>query len=198
MTDPVVMQQSASDATEQKQTSLSFEEIEKIFRERYSDLRHQARKWSRNDADDIVQEVFLKLLKQTKISGCLEGWLNRATRTTAVDRYRRLERQRKHELAYVLWKHGNKMRNPRKYKGEFLCDEVPWSESTVTLKAKEKEEMLTMVRSKHDELPVGEGEIITLHFYEELTFAQIAEQKRMSKSSAHRKCDAALSKLRKT
>jgi len=62
MTDTVVLQHSTDDATEQKQRNLSREEIEEIFIRQYLGLVRYARKWSRDDDEDIVQEVFLKLL----------------------------------------------------------------------------------------------------------------------------------------
>ena len=198
MTDTVVLQHSTDDATEQKQTNLSREEIEEVFIQQYSGLARNAKRWSRDDDEDIVQEVFLKLLKQTERPDSIERWLFWMANNTATDWHRRLQRQRKRDLEYVLWKRRIYLKNSQNKNGEFTYNKIPWSESTVTLKVKAKEEKQAKAVSKLNELPADEREIITLRIWEGFTFNQIAEKMRMSRSSAQRKYVDTLSKLKKT
>jgi len=69
--------------------------------------RHQ--KLNAHDAEDVVQDVFAKLLREMpefrydRARGRFRGWLYRITWTTMKDCYRRIDEDAERRRAYGLW-----------------------------------------------------------------------------------------------
>ncbi len=57
-----------------------------------------ARQWlNAESAEDVVQEVFIRLLSQRRAPGNVKGWLFRSVRNAAINRARSEHRRRSHE-----------------------------------------------------------------------------------------------------
>ena len=59
-----------------------------------------ARQWDAADAEDVVQEAFLRLVRRATWEGKPENpvaWLFTAVRNAAIDRLRKAKRRQKHE-----------------------------------------------------------------------------------------------------
>jgi RNA polymerase sigma factor (sigma-70 family) len=61
-----------------------------------------ARQWLPAAAEDIVQEVFLRLLHKWREPACVKAWLFRSVRNAALSRLRSERRREKHEHQRAL------------------------------------------------------------------------------------------------
>jgi RNA polymerase sigma-70 factor (ECF subfamily) len=130
-----------------------------------------ARQWCAAP-EDVVQEAFLKLVTQSRPPAAPVPWLYRVVRTRAISAARSAQRRRQHEAEAA-----------RRVEAWF----VPETEHA--LDAAALAEALTA-------LPAEPREVITLHLWGGLTFAEISDVLGCSPSSAHRSYQAALAQLR--
>ena len=128
-----------------------------------------ARQWFASEAEDVVQEAFLKLLIETPPPREPKAWLYRVVRNAAVDRQRK---QRRFEVI------GN------------------WFEEVPEYRLKEPEfdgEALTRALETLDD---GVREIIVSKIWGSLTFREIAELIGRPISSVHHDYQKGLDRLR--
>ncbi len=130
-----------------------------------------ARTWCRWP-EDVVQESLLELARQPRWPDNPLAWVYRVVRNRAIDAARSADRRKKHEQA--------------------LAGQRPnWFVQSVetTLDAQTATAALA-------ELPDDEREVIVAHLWGGLTFAQVAEVTGMPSSTAHRRYEAGLIRLR--
>lgn len=134
-------------------------------------LELYAAQWS-NAPEDIVQEAFLELTRQSPLPEQIVPWLYRVVRNRAVSVARSRHRRRRHELAAA----------------EVMTSWFEMNEAA-TLDGQTATEAL-------QSLPAEQREVIVARIWGELTFEQIAEVTDMSPSTAHRRYETALTNLR--
>ena len=79
-------------------TSIDTKELGHLFEVNGAKLVLYARQWfDRQLAEDIVQEVFIRLMAQRRMPTNVRAWLFRATRNAAVSRVRSERRRKKRE-----------------------------------------------------------------------------------------------------
>lgn len=122
-------------------------------------------------AEEAVQEAFLALASQSEIPESPLAWLVRVARNYVFQQYRSNARRTRREQVY------------RPAGSWFQRDE------SLALDAQEAAEALS-------KLPNEQAEIVMMHLWGELSFAQIAETLGSSRSSVHRKYTAAMELLR--
>jgi RNA polymerase sigma-70 factor (ECF subfamily) len=135
-------------------------------------LELYARQWCAAP-DDVVQEAFLKLVTQRHMPRRVVPWLFRVVRNQAISAARSAQRRRKYETRAA-------QRQPQcLFAGETTA-ELDGEAATHALQA----------------LPHEQREVITLHLWGGLTFAEIAEVIDSSTSTVHRWYLAGLNYLR--
>ncbi|HMP60078.1 MAG TPA: RNA polymerase sigma factor [Gemmatales bacterium] len=127
-----------------------------------------ARQWSAVP-EDIVQEAFLKLIRQGKMPPEPVAWLHRVVRNAAIDAARVEQRRLRRESAVV---------------GRWFTDA-----------ALEGLDVAAAVAALAD-LPVEQREGIVARLWGGLSFEQIAELAGVAASTAHRRFAAGLAALR--
>lgn len=131
-----------------------------------------ARQWA-TAPEDVVQEAFVKLACQRKAPDKVLPWLYRTVRNGAISQRRSWTRRHRHERAAAslteAW-----------FSGEDAATRLDGEAAAAALK----------------ELPEQTREIITLHLWGGLTFAEIAEVVRMPTTTAHRLYQGGLQALR--
>ena len=122
-------------------------------------------------AEEVVQDAFFRLSQEKTVVANPTAWLYRTVRNGAISRKRSDARRENRE--------NDKQR-------------MPWFEadSTDRLDAEQVAETLQT-------LPPELREIVTLHVWGELSFAEIAELTGMSKATAFRRYEEGLATLRK-
>jgi RNA polymerase sigma factor (sigma-70 family) len=132
-----------------------------------------ARQWlDAGQAEDVVQEAFLRLMQQTQAPDHVKAWLYRAVRNLALNRLRSTGRQRCRE--------------------EKVADETPaWfvSDPGVGMDARQAEAAMRM-------LPAEERELITLRIWGELSLEQIASILGWSTATVFRRYRDVLKRIR--
>jgi RNA polymerase sigma factor (sigma-70 family) len=132
-----------------------------------------ARQWlDAGQAEDVVQEAFLRLMQQTNPPDQAKAWLYRAVRNLALNRLRSIGRRRCRE--------------------EQLADETPaWFESDpgVGIDARQAEAALRR-------LPAEERELVTLRIWGGLPLDQIASILGWSTATVFRRYRNVLQQLR--
>jgi DNA-directed RNA polymerase specialized sigma24 family protein len=130
-----------------------------------------ARQWCRTP-DDVVQQAFVQLARQSRIPEQIETWLYRVVRNGAISAGRSEQRRRRHETAVAemagSW---------------FVPSEPPGLDGAAAAKALES-------------LAADEREVIVAHLWGGLTFQDIATVTGLSSSTAHRRYESGLSQLR--
>jgi RNA polymerase sigma-70 factor (ECF subfamily) len=154
-----------------KQTFLSAEELVGIVDKRFQALVLYARSWNADAAEDLVQDAFVKLVEQPKRPENPEAWLCKTIRYAAISRYRKSERQKKHET-------------------EAARQKPDWFVPSDSLLAKEAAEKLA-------ELPMDRREIVVLRIWNRLSFDEIAELTGMPKTNVFRMYREALAELKR-
>ena len=134
-------------------------------------LELYARQWCAAP-EDVVQDAFLKLMTQRRLPRNVVAWLFRVVRNQAVDVWRSTQARRKHETLAAE-------RQPQSLFGDGQAA-LDGETATHALKG----------------LPAEQREVITLHLWGGLTFAEIAEVIDSSSSTAHRAYLAGLTYLR--
>lgn len=132
-----------------------------------------ARQWlDLGQAEDVVQEVFLRLMQQRTEPEHMKAWLYRAVRNLAFNRVRSMERRRRRE--------------------ETVAAETPaWFDPDPGLEmdAREAERALQI-------LPAEEREIVTLRIWGGLTLEQIASVLELSAPTILRRLREGLRRIR--
>lgn len=137
--------------------------IEELVHTRLADLVLFAKQWKHASAEDVVQEAFVKLMKQKVFPDNPAAWLFTAVRNLSNNELRSQHRRKRREL------------DVQGSKGLF---DVPDSE--------QKEELDRLIQ-KLESLDLEYREIIVAKIWGELTFEEIAEMTDSSRSSVHRK-----------
>ena len=133
-----------------------------------------ARQWCRTP-EDVVQETFIKLARQTEPPHHPVAWLYRAVRNRAISQLRSERRRQNHE-------------------GQVAAKASLWftpSEDSSALDAQAATEALSL-------LSLEQREIIVAHLWGGLTFEQIAEITGSSAATCWRRYAAGLATLRHT
>jgi len=112
--------------------------------------------------EDVVQEAFLKLIGQRQPPPNVVPWLFRVVRNQAISAARAALRRKRHETAVAA---------------QTASWFVPAAEAVLDGQA--------VTQALHA-LPAEEREVITLHLWGGLTFAEVAEVVDCSASTAHR------------
>lgn len=131
-----------------------------------------ARQWlDRGRAEDVVQEIFVRLLMSSSPPANPKAWLYRAARNEAIAQWRSSRRRHQRERSAAL--------------PEALFE--PWGAS---------EELDAIVRAL-DVLPPAEREMLVLRIWGELTLAEVSELLAMPRSTVFQRYKTALGALRK-
>jgi RNA polymerase sigma factor (sigma-70 family) len=137
-----------------------------------------ARQWC-HLPDDAVQIAFCKLVQQQTSPDDPAAWLFRVVRTSAIDLSKTERRRKNREVANV---------SPEQWFYQpTYSDSIERMES-----AEEVERAVHALKALPDDL----REVIVLRLWTELTLEQIASVCECSVSSAHRRYEAGISKLR--
>jgi len=131
-----------------------------------------ARQWCAMP-EDVVQESFVKLMRQSPVPTQIRAWLYCVVRNGAISQARSAKRRAKYEMHVAS-------RSPGFVE---LSDDPTGLDGTVVIEALEG-------------LPVEQREIIIAHLWGGLTFEEIAELVNTSSSTAFRRYHAGLERLR--
>jgi RNA polymerase sigma-70 factor (ECF subfamily) len=134
-----------------------------------------AKQWNADDAEDVVQETFLRLVRRAQWEGKPANpaaWLFTAVRNEAIDRIRKAKRRKQHE---------------QKAAGE----RPVWLE-TPPDSSLQSEELLKFL----DALPMEQREIVIARIWGGLTFDEIAALTGDSRTTVYRRYGEALEVLR--
>jgi RNA polymerase sigma-70 factor, ECF subfamily len=133
-----------------------------------------ARQWlDAEQAEDVVQEVFVRLMQQIVEVEHVKGWLYRAVRNVALNRVRAAGRRRRRE--------------------ETAGADVPgWFQPDPGMEIDARQAELSL-----GALPADEREIITLRIWGGLTLGQISSVVELSVATVFRKYRDALERIRK-
>jgi RNA polymerase sigma-70 factor (ECF subfamily) len=134
-----------------------------------------AKQWNAADAEDVVQETFLRLVKRAQWEGMPvnpAAWLFTAVRNEAIDRHRKAKRRQQHEQ-------------------QAMAQRPVWLETPPdsSLRSAELLEFL-------DTLPMEQREIVIARIWGGLTFDEIAALMDDSRTTVHRRYGEALETLR--
>ncbi|MCF7973717.1 MAG: RNA polymerase sigma factor [Phycisphaerae bacterium] len=138
-----------------------------------SELRLYALQWhGHQQAEDLVQDAFIKLLKQRRCPDHVRAWLFRVVRNSSISRLRELQSRKKATQMFPLT-HG--------------C----WFEprSDVQLDARNAQAIL-------ETLPSERREIVVLRIWGQLSFRDIADLIEKSIPWVHREYQAALGMIK--
>lgn len=159
-----------------KKYGFAADEMVKIIDSHFASLLLYARQWDVASAEDLVQDAFLKLLRQSHKKGCPENvaaWLFRVVRNGAIGEFRKNRRREKHE----------QKRNETR---------MTWSQPTqeTAIQSEELAEML-------DRLPLEQRELVVMRIWGGLSFDEMAELAGLSRTTVFRKYSEALETLKK-
>jgi RNA polymerase sigma factor (sigma-70 family) len=130
-----------------------------------------AQQWC-DGPEDVVQEAFLRLMRERPAPDNVVGWLYRVVRNQAITTSRTSARRARH--------------------AERLAHERPAWFETESDSALDAAEAVAALES----LPIDLREVIVLRVWSGLAFEEIAELIGKSTSTAHRKYEAGLTALR--
>jgi RNA polymerase sigma-70 factor (ECF subfamily) len=134
-------------------------------------LRLYARSWC-DAADDVVQEAFVQLAKQTVEPNDPRAWLFRVVRNGALSALRSESRRRRHEASAANERRG-------------------WFEARPDVRLDADRAAAALA-----ELPEDLRETVVAHLWGGLTFEQVAALTGTSSSTAHRRYEQGLKLLR--
>jgi len=123
---------------------------------------------SRLDAEDLLQELFLRVVKQIeryRHEGQFEAWLFRIATNLIRDRIRRLQRKPPH-LSIDGGREGERTETPPLV----LAD----PSAAMPSESSERRELCDQLQHALQQIPVAEREAVMLRHFSQLTFAQIA------------------------
>ena len=132
-----------------------------------------ARQWGDGSgAEDVVQDVFARLMRQSPGPDDVQTWLYRAVRNAAIDRLRsstrRRDRERRVAAARQLW---FESRPGDLIDADAVCERL-------------------------QQLPVDAREVIVLRIWAGLTLTQVATVTGVSRTTAFRRYQDALEQIR--
>jgi len=122
--------------------------------------------------EDVVQEAFIRLMRERPAPINVVGWLYRVVRNEAVSASRTSGRRARHEAASA-------------------CGRAAWFKPA----ADDAIDAAAAVAAL-ESLPMEEREVIVLRLWSQLTFEEIAELIGASTSTAHRRYENGLKTLR--
>ena len=152
---------------------ISPSEITKLWRTYANGLGLFARVRCSANADDLVQEAFLRLARQSQTPEDTLAWLAKTVRNLAIDTARSESRRRKREQLFVEQKSTT---NTAEFQAN-ICTSADVAE--VLLKLDETDR-----------------DIVVAHIWNSMNFRQIASAFSMSASTANRRYLAALKQLK--
>ncbi|MEO1616298.1 MAG: RNA polymerase sigma factor [Planctomycetota bacterium] len=126
-------------------------------------------------AEDAMQEAFVELAKQTQLPTDPLAWLVRVMRNRFFDRFRGEQRRKRREQKY----------------SEARDTDATIAVQSVGDKLIEAENYSAVSACLND-LPMDQREILVMHVWGEMSFAQIAEATSRSASGCHRMYQVAL------
>ena len=147
------------------------DELGKLLNQHFAALTLYARQWSAA-SEDIVQEAFIQLARQPQAPDHTAAWLYRVVRNRAIAIARSETRRRRHEQAA----------------GQSTA---PWFVPDPANKIDGDRAARAL-----GALPLDEREVIVAHLWGGLTFAELAEVTGLSSSTAHRRYETGLRRLR--
>ena len=145
-------------------------QIEALVHTRLPDLVLFAKQWKHSPAEDIVQEAFLKLMKQKVFPDNPVAWLYTTVRNLSNNEHR---------------SHHRRKRREREASKDLF--EVPETE--------QKEEIEALIH-KLELLDLEYREVIVAKIWGGLTFEEIAAMTGTSRSTVHRKWQEGIRRLR--
>jgi RNA polymerase sigma-70 factor (ECF subfamily) len=148
-------------------------QIAELVHTRLPDLVLFAKQWKRTSAEDIVQEAFLKLMRQKVFPDNPVAWLYTVIRNLSNNELRSHLRRKRRELDVQIGR------------GWF---DVPETE--------QREEIDQLIRQL-DALELEYREVIVAKIWGGLTFEEIAEMTGGSRSAVHRRWQEGLRRLSK-
>jgi RNA polymerase sigma-70 factor (ECF subfamily) len=146
--------------------------IEELVHTRLPDLVLFAKQWRHSAAEDVVQEAFMKLMKQKVFPDNPAAWLYTTVRNLSNNELRSQKRRKRREF------------DVQERKGLF---DVPNTE--------QKEEIEHLIDAL-ESLDLEYREVIVAKIWGGLTFEEIAEMTGSSRSSVHRKYQEAIKLLK--
>jgi RNA polymerase sigma-70 factor (ECF subfamily) len=144
------------------------ETLGRLYRDHAPALRLYARQWGEG-AEDVVQEAFLKLARQTSPPDRLLPWLYRVVRNEALQASRGLARRRQREAR--------------------VSRSEAWFVEVEQLDAQQAAHFLA-------DLPLDQREVIVARLWGGLTFEEIAQLTGCAIATAHRRYQAGLAELK--
>ena len=153
--------------------SVGPELLTRLLDEHSAALVLYAQQWC-NTPEDVVQEAFLRLVRQESLPENLVGWLYRVVRNGAISASRSARRRSRHETAAA-------------HHGE------PW----FATRDVERLDAVTATQALA-ELPIEQRETIVARLWGGLSFEEIGKLTGSSTSTAHRWYQAGLAALRES
>jgi len=151
---------------------ISPEQLSLLIDEHGASLVLYAQQWC-DGPEDVVQEGFIKLMRQQPVPTNLVGWLYRVVRNGAISESRATARRVRHEknagVANLRW-----------FEAASGQNQLDVDDATAAL---------------HD-LPPDEREVVVLRIWGGLSFEQISDVIEKSSSTAHRRYLSGLEALR--
>ena len=144
-------------------------DIQSLWNEHVRGLILYARQWANREAEDVVQEAFLKLLTTNPPPDAPKTWLYRVTRNAAIDRQRKSRWFRPPPL-------------------ENWFENLP--DKSQPFDGVELTQLL-------ETLPEVQREIVIAKIWGGMTFAEIAELTQRPLSSVHSDYQSGIERLRK-
>ena len=145
-----------------------------IFRATAAPLVLYARQWlDRGEAEDVVQEAFIRLLEQRHMPENARAWLFRCVRNGAISRQRAHQRRRRREQQLAQTR-----------SDWFLPD------ADAALNA-------AAVQDALQHLPPDQREIVVLRIWGQMTLQEIADLTGIAMSTVHRQYQSALVQMRR-
>jgi RNA polymerase sigma-70 factor (ECF subfamily) len=146
---------------------------------------------SRTDAEDLTQEVFVRLVRRIadyQHDGRFEPWLFRIAANLARDRLRRLKRTPKHVAGPLGDEEADDFGESRQAMGD---EAVPDASAAMSLL-----EDVDALNAALARLPEAEREVIMLRHFSEMSFREIAELTGTPLGTALARAHRGLAKLR--
>jgi RNA polymerase sigma-70 factor (ECF subfamily) len=145
----------------------------------------------REDAEDLLQEVFLRLVRMLPSyshGGNFEGWLFRIAANLGRDRIRRLRRS---PIVASLAQEGDEQGGGGAGAWDRPDESAPAPDGAMV-----REEQIDRVQAALSRLPDAEREVVLLRFYSNMSFAEIAEAMGTPLGTALARSHRGLGKLR--
>ena len=133
-----------------------------------------ARQWVKAaEAEDVVQEVFIRLIRQSEPPQNVKAWLFRAVRNGVISLWRSQQRRLKHTE-------------------KFTADHTGWFETR-------PDDVLDAATAQRvlETIPLEQREIVTLRIWGQMTLKEIAEVVGAPQSTVFSRYTAALEAIRK-